>query len=63
MFGAESWSFLVKVEGERGSNYFHFLLKFGKFIYLNQENSIVTCFFDVAGISDSQPSIDRGIRA
>ena len=39
-----------------------FSLKFGIFIYLNQENSICeSCFLDVAGLSDSQPSIDRGI--
>ena len=33
------------------------------FIFLNQDNSIVTCFLDVAGLSDSQLSIDRGIGA
>jgi hypothetical protein len=33
------------------------------FYYLNQDNSIVTCFLDVAGLSDSQLSIDRGIGA
>jgi hypothetical protein len=33
------------------------------FIFLNQDNSFVTCFLDVAGLSDSQLSIDRGIGA
>ena len=57
--------FLVMVAdgmGERGSNSF-FAQKFGKFIYLNQENSTETCFLDFACLSDSQPSINRGIWA
>ena len=37
-------------KGERGSNSF-FAQKIGKFIYLNQENPLVTCFLDVGGLS------------
>ena len=48
---------------ERGSNSFFSLRKLGNFIFLNQENSILICFLDIAGLSDPQPSIDRGIRA
>ena len=45
---------------ERGSNS---LRSLGNFIFLEQENSIVTCFLDGCqlSVSDPLPSIDRGI--
>ena len=47
--------------GQRGS--ISFFAQNSFFFNLNQDNSIVTCFLDVTGLSDSQPSIDRGLGA
>ena len=64
-FGAEAWSFWwwLQMVWVSGAQIPFFAQKFGKFIYLNQENSTETCLSDFARLSDSQPSIDRGIGA
>ena len=59
--GAEAWSFSWRYEVSGAP--IPFSLKFGKFIYLNQENSICDLLPRCSALSDSQPSIDRGIEA